>query len=187
MATPKPKRNRREAEPGAAAANPLDRYFGLGQAGSSIGIEFRAGIATFLTMAYIMFVNPAILAHAGMDPGAVFVATCLAAALGSALMGLWANYPIAMAPGMGLNAYFAYTIVPELGGDWRLALGCVFVSGVLFFLLSLSRLRAWLIDAIPISLKLGIAAGIGFFLALIALQNAGLVAADPATEGADEA
>ena len=181
MATPKPKRNRREAEPGAAAANPLDRYFGLGQAGSSIGIEFRAGIATFLTMAYIMFVNPAILAHAGMDHGAVFVATCLAAALGSALMGLWANYPIAMAPGMGLNAYFAYTIVPELGGDWRLALGCVFVSGVLFFLLSLSRLRAWLIDAIPISLKLGIAAGIGFFLALIALQNAGLVAADPAT------
>ena len=98
MATPKPKRNRREAEPGAAAANPLDRYFGLGQAGSSIGIEFRAGIATFLTMAYIMFVNPAILAHAGMDHGAVFVATCLAAALGSALMGLWANYPIAMAP-----------------------------------------------------------------------------------------
>jgi AGZA family xanthine/uracil permease-like MFS transporter len=181
MATPKPKRNRREAEPGAAAANPLDRYFGLGQAGSSIGIEFRAGIATFLTMAYIMFVNPAILAHAGMDHGAVFVATCLAAALGSALMGLWANYPIAMAPGMGLNAYFAYTIVPELGGDWRLALGCVFVSGVLFFLLSLSRLRAWLIDAIPISLKLGIAAGIGFFLALIALENAGIVAADPVT------
>jgi AGZA family xanthine/uracil permease-like MFS transporter len=181
VAARKPKRNRREAEPGAAAANPLDRYFGLGQAGSSIGIEFRAGIATFLTMAYIMFVNPAILAHAGMDHGAVFVATCLAAALGSALMGLWANYPIAMAPGMGLNAYFAYTIVPELGGDWRLALGCVFVSGVLFFLLSLSRLRAWLIDAIPISLKLGIAAGIGFFLALIALQNAGLVAADPAT------
>jgi AGZA family xanthine/uracil permease-like MFS transporter len=181
VAAPKPKRNRRETEPGAAAVNPLDRYFGLGQAGSSIGTEFRAGIATFLTMAYIMFVNPAILAHAGMDHGAIFVATCLAAALGSLLMGLWANYPIAMAPGMGLNAYFAYTIVPELGGDWRLALGCVFVSGVLFFLLSLSRLRAWLIDAIPISLKLGIAAGIGFFLALIALQNAGLVAADPAT------
>jgi adenine/guanine/hypoxanthine permease len=155
--------------------------FGLSAAGSSLVTEFRAGLATFLTMAYIMFVNPAILAQAGMDQGAVFVATCLAAALGSALMGLWANYPIAMAPGMGLNAYFAFTIVPELGGNWQLALGCVFVSGVLFFLLSVSRLRVWLIDAIPMSLKLGIAAGIGFFLALIALQNAGVVAADPAT------
>jgi adenine/guanine/hypoxanthine permease len=165
----------------AAAATGLDRYFGLSRAESSIATEFRAGVATFLTMAYIIFVNPAILAQAGMDHGAVFVATCLAAALGSALMGLWANYPIAMAPGMGLNAYFAFTIVPELGGDWQLALGCVFVSGVLFFLISLSRLRVWLIDAIPMSLKLGIAAGIGFFLALIALQNAGLVAADPAT------
>jgi len=168
-----------EAE--SASANPLDRLFGLSAAGSSLVTEFRAGLATFLTMAYIMFVNPAILAQAGMDQGAVFVATCLAAALGSALMGLWANYPIAMAPGMGLNAYFAFTIVPELGGNWQLALGCVFVSGVLFFLLSVSRLRVWLIDAIPMSLKLGIAAGIGFFLALIALQNAGVVAADPAT------
>jgi adenine/guanine/hypoxanthine permease len=180
MAVPRRNQDRKEAE-ALAGANPLDRYLGLGRAGSSIGTEFRAGLATFLTMAYIMFVNPAILAQAGMDHGAVFVATCLAAALGSMLMGLWANYPIAMAPGMGLNAYFAYTIVPELGGNWQLALGCVFVSGVLFFLLSLSRLRVWLIDAIPMSLKLGIAAGIGFFLALIALKNAGMVAADPAT------
>ena len=132
-------------------------------------------------MAYIMFVNPAILEKAGMDHGAVFVATCLAAAAGSLIMGLYANYPIALAPGMGLNAYFAFTMVPELGGNWQLALGCVFVSGVLFFLLSLSPLRAWLIDAIPMSLKLGIAAGIGFFLALIALENAGIVAADPIT------
>jgi AGZA family xanthine/uracil permease-like MFS transporter len=116
-----------------------------------------------------------------MDHGAVFVATCLAAAAGSLIMGLYANYPIALAPGMGLNAYFAFTMVPELGGNWQLALGCVFVSGVLFFLLSLSPLRAWLIDAIPMSLKLGIAAGIGFFLALIALENAGIVAADPVT------
>ena len=107
--------------------------------------------------------------------------TCLAAAAGSLIMGLYANYPIALAPGMGLNAYFAFTMVPELGGNWQLALGCVFVSGVLFFLLSLSPVRAWLIDAIPMSLKLGIAAGIGFFLALIALENAGIVAADPIT------
>lgn len=180
MAAPKRKLDRVETEP-PGPANSLDRYFGLSAAGSSLATEFRAGVATFLTMAYIMFVNPAILAQAGMDQGAVFVATCLAAALGSALIGLWANYPIAMAPGMGLNAYFAFTMVPELGGNWQLALGCVFVSGVLFFLLSLSRLRVWLIDAIPMSLKLGIAAGIGFFLALIALQNAGMIAADPAT------
>ncbi|HXG78284.1 MAG TPA: NCS2 family permease [Methyloceanibacter sp.] len=166
---------------GAPVSAALDRYFGLSAAGSNVATEFRAGVATFLTMAYIMFVNPAILEAAGMNHGAVFVATCLAAAVGSLLMGLWANYPIAMAPGMGLNAYFAFTMVPELQGNWQLALGCVFVSGVLFFLISLSPLRVWLIDAIPMSLKLGIAAGIGFFLALIALQNAGVVAADPST------
>jgi AGZA family xanthine/uracil permease-like MFS transporter len=159
----------------------LDRFFGLTASGSSLSTELRAGLATFLTMAYIMFVNPAILEKAGMDHGAVFVATCLAAAAGSIVMGLYANYPIAMAPGMGLNAYFAFTVVPELGGNWQLALALVFLSGALFFALSLSPLRAWLIDAIPMSLKLGIAAGIGFFLALIALENAGIVADDPAT------
>jgi adenine/guanine/hypoxanthine permease len=159
----------------------LDRAFGLTAAGSSVATEFRAGLATFLTMAYIMFVNPAILEKAGMDVGAVFVATCLAAAAGSIIMGLYANYPIALAPGMGLNAYFAFTVVPELQGNWQLALGCVFVSGVLFFALSLSPLRAWLIDALPMNLKLGIAAGIGLFLALIGLQNAGIVADDPVT------
>lgn len=187
MAAPKKKGRRKAGEepaPAVAAASdgsPLDRLFGLKASGSSVATELRAGLATFLTMAYIMFVNPAILERAGMDHGAVFVATCLAAALGSLIMGLYANYPIALAPGMGLNAYFAFTIVPELGGNWQLALGCVFVSGVLFFLLSLSPLRAWLIDAIPLSLKLGIAAGIGFFLALIALENAGIIADDPAT------
>src|SRR5262245_35413804 len=169
--------------PGEAVGNPspLDRYFGLAGAGSNVTTELRAGVATFLTMAYIMFVNPAILERAGMDHGAVFVATCLAAAFGSLIMGLYANYPIALAPGMGLNAYFAFTMVPALGGNWQLALGCVFVSGLLFFALSLSPLRAWMIDAMPMSLKLGIAAGIGFFLALVALENAGIVAADPAT------
>jgi AGZA family xanthine/uracil permease-like MFS transporter len=159
----------------------LDRYFGLSAQQTSVATELRAGLATFLTMAYIMFVNPAILEKAGMDHGAVFVATALAAAAGSLIMGLYANYPIALAPGMGLNAYFAFTLVPELGGDWRLALGVVFVAGALFFLLSLSPFRAWLVDAIPMNLKLGIAAGIGLFLALIGLQNAGIVAADPLT------
>jgi AGZA family xanthine/uracil permease-like MFS transporter len=185
MATAKRKGIRpQRVEPAPAAAgagSPLDRFFGLSASGSSVATELRAGLATFLTMAYIMFVNPAILAQAGMDHGAVFVATCLAAAAGSLIMGLYANYPIALAPGMGLNAYFAFTMVPELHGNWQLALGCVFVSGVLFFVLSLSPLRAWLIDAIPMNLKLGIAAGIGFFLALIALENAGIVAYDPAT------
>jgi hypothetical protein len=111
-------------------ASVLDRTFGLTAAGSSVPTELRAGLATFLTMAYIMFVNPAILEKAGMDHGAVFVATCLAAALSPAIMGLYANYPIALAPGMGLNAYFAFTMVPELGGNWQLALALVFLSGV---------------------------------------------------------
>ena len=161
--------------------NALDRFFGLAAHGTSVPTELRAGLATFLTDAYILFVNPAILEKAGMDHGAVFVATALAAAAGSLIMGLYANYPIALAPGMGLNAYFTFTLVPELGGNWRLALGIVFVSGALFFLLSLSPLRAWLVDAIPMNLKLGIAAGIGLFLALIGLQNAGIVAHDPVT------
>ena len=148
MADAKRKASRRqpEASPPAPRASGaggwLDRFFGLTAAGSGVATELRAGLATFLTMAYIMFVNPAILEKAGMDHGAVFVATCLAAAAGSLIMGLYANYPIALAPGMGLNAYFAFTVVPELGGNWQLALGLVFLSGVLFFALSLSPLRA---------------------------------------------
>jgi adenine/guanine/hypoxanthine permease len=159
----------------------LDRTCGLTAAGISVPTELRAGLATFLTMAYIMFVNPAILEKAGMDHGAVFVATYLAAALSTAIMGLYANYPIALAPGTGLNAYFAFTMVPKLGGNWQLALGMVFLSGALFLLISLTPLREWLINAIPLNLKLGIAAGIGLFLALIGLQNAGLVAAPDST------
>jgi xanthine/uracil/vitamin C permease (AzgA family) len=154
------------AEP-PGLASVLDRTFGLSAAGTTMPTELRAGLATFLTMAYIMFVNPAILEKAGMDHGAVFVATCLAAALSTAIMGLYANYPIALAPGMGLNAYFAFTMVRELGGNWQLALGIVFLSGALFLLISLTPLREWLINAIPLNLKLGIAAGIGLFLALI--------------------
>ena len=159
----------------------LDRFFGLTQSGTSIGTELRAGLATFLTMAYIMFVNPAILEKAGMDHGAVFVATCLAAAISSIVMGLYANYPIALAPGMGFNAYFAFTMVPELGGNWQFALGLVFLSGVIFFILSITPAREWLVNAIPMNLKLGIAAGIGLFLALVGFQNAGIITADPST------
>lgn len=170
-------REQEKREPQSA----LDRYFGLTASGTSVATECRAGVATFLTMAYIMFVNPAILEKAGLDHGAVFVATCLASAASTVIMGLYANYPIALAPGMGLNAYFAFTMVPELDGNWQLALGCVFLSGVLFLLISLTPAREWLINALPLNLKLGIAAGIGFFLALIGLQNAGIVVSDPTT------
>ncbi len=159
----------------------LDNWFGLSAHGTSLRRELVAGATTFLTMAYIMFVNPKILAAGGLDPGAVFVATCLASAFACAVMGLYANLPVALAPGMGMNAYFAFTVVPALGGDWRLALGCVFLSGILFLALSLSPAREWLINALPKSLKLSIAAGIGFFLALIGFANAGIVVASPAT------
>jgi AGZA family xanthine/uracil permease-like MFS transporter len=155
--------------------------FALSAHGTSVRREVVAGATTFLTMAYIMFVNPQILAHAGMDPGAVFVATCVASAATTALMGLYANLPVALAPGMGLNAYFAFTVVPAMGGDWRLALGCVFLSGILFVAISMTPAREWLINAIPKSLKLSIAAGIGFFLALIGFENAGIVMASPQT------
>ena len=127
----------------------LERVFKLSENKTNVRTEVVAGITTFLTMAYIIFVNPDILKAAGMPFGAVFAATCVAAAIGCFLMAFLANYPIALAPGMGLNAYFAFTMVPTLGGNWQLVLGCVFVSGLLFFALSLSPLRAWLIDAFP--------------------------------------
>lgn len=159
----------------------LDRMFKLAQHGTSVRREVVAGMTTFLTMAYIIFVNPAMLAQAGMDQGAVFVATCLAAAIGSILMGVLANYPIALAPGMGLNAFFTYGVVLGMGHSWQTALGAVFLSGVIFFLLSIFKVREWIINAIPRTLKLGIATGIGAFLAMIALQNAGIVVAHPNT------
>lgn len=159
----------------------LNNYFKLDEHQTTIRTELIAGITTFLTMAYIIFVNPNVLAQAGMDPGAVFVATCLAAAIGTLIMGAWANYPVALAPGMGLNAFFTYTVVLGMGRAWEVALGAVFLSGVLFFLLSVFRVREWIINSIPMSLRLGIAAGIGLFLAIIALQNAGIVVDHPAT------
>ena len=155
--------------------------FDLRGHGTDPKTEIMAGVTTFLTMAYITVVNPSILQAAGMDFGAVFVATCLAAALGTALMGLLANYPIALAPGMGLNAFFTYSVVQGMGHAWPVALGAVFVSGLLFLVLSLLPVRRWLIDSIPHSLVLAISAGIGFFLALVALQSAGIVVSHPTT------
>ncbi|WP_148253834.1 NCS2 family permease [Aidingimonas lacisalsi] len=159
----------------------LNDHFKLDEHGTSIRTEVIAGITTFLTMAYIIFVNPSILSEAGVDYGAVFVATCLAAAIGCLIMGLWANYPIALAPGMGLNAFFTYGVVLGMGYSWEAALGAVFLSGVTFFLLSVFKIREWIINSIPMSLRLGIAAGIGLFLAMIALQNAGIVVDNDAT------
>ncbi|MFB4368399.1 MULTISPECIES: NCS2 family permease [unclassified Pseudomonas] len=159
----------------------LERLFQLNAHNTNVRTEILAGVTTFLTMAYILFVNPSILGETGMDKGAVFVATCLAAAFGSVVMGLIANYPIALAPGMGLNAFFTYTVVLGMGHTWQVALGAVFLSACLFFLLSIFKIREWIINSIPLELRSAIAAGIGLFLALIALQNAGIVAANPAT------
>ncbi|SDJ62824.1 NCS2 family permease [Billgrantia gudaonensis] len=159
----------------------IDNHFKLTEHNTSVKTEVIAGITTFLTMAYIIFVNPSILSQTGMDSGAVFVATCLAAAFGCLIMGLWANYPIAQAPGMGLNAFFTYGVVMGMGYSWEAALGAVFFSGFIFFLLSVFKVREWIIHSIPLSLRLGIAAGIGLFLAMIALQNAGIVVANDAT------
>jgi AGZA family xanthine/uracil permease-like MFS transporter len=159
----------------------LDKYFEVTARGSTIRTEILAGLATFLTMAYIIVVNPSILKDAGMDFGAVFVATILAAAISTAIMGVWAKWPVALAPGMGLNAFFAYGIVIGMKQPWEVALGAVFLSGVLALILSLTGLREWLINSIPKSLKLGIGAGIGLFLAIIGLRNAGIVVAHPAT------
>lgn len=159
----------------------LAKYFELEQNGTTVRRETLAGITTFLTMAYIVFVNPAILADAGMDRDAAFVATCLAAAFGSLLMGILANYPIALAPGMGLNAFFTYTVVAQMGHSWQTALGVVFLSGIIFLLLSVFPVREWIVNSIPRALKMAISAGIGMFLAIIALKNAGIVVDSPAT------
>ncbi len=159
----------------------LEKIFQLKKFGTTPKTEVLAGVTTYLTMAYIIFVNPAMLADAGMDKGAVFVATCLAATVGCFIMGFWANLPVALAPGMGLNAFFTYGVVLGMGHTWQTALGAVFLSGVIFMLLSIFKFREWIIDAIPATLKKAIAAGIGAFLALIALKNAGIIVAHPAT------
>jgi AGZA family xanthine/uracil permease-like MFS transporter len=159
----------------------FERLFKLSEHGTTVRTELIAGVTTFLTMSYIIFVNPDILSSTGMDRDAIFVATCLAAALGSIVMALVANWPIGMAPGMGLNAFFAFTVVAALGFTWQQALGAVFISGMIFVLLTVTGVRRWLIDGIPHSLRSAIAAGIGLFLAIIALKSANIVVDNPAT------
>ncbi|MFC6670967.1 NCS2 family permease [Marinobacterium aestuariivivens] len=159
----------------------LDRFFKLSEHGTSIKTEVIAGLTTFVTMAYIIFVNPNIMADAGVDHGAAFVATCIGAALACFLMGLYANWPVGLAPGMGLNAFFTYTVVGEMGYSWQIALGAVFLSGVLFVILSFWKIREWLLNSIPMSLRFAMGAGVGLFLGLIGLKTAGIVVDSPAT------
>lgn len=159
----------------------LEKLFKLKEYGTDVRTEFIAGLATFMTMAYIIFVNPSILADAGMPAEGVFVATILAAVLGTLCMALITNYPFALASGMGLNAFFAYTIVGQMGLSWQVALGLVFLEGILFIILSVLPVREKIVNAIPMSVKTGISAGIGLFIAFIGLQNAGLTVDNPET------
>src|SRR6476659_705011 len=159
----------------------LERQFRLRENNTTVRIELVAGVTTFLTMVYIVFVNPQILGNAGMDKGAVFVATCIAAAVSTLVMALYANYPIALAPGLGLNAVFAFTGVLTYKYTWHQALGGVFCSGVIFFLISVFRIREYIINSIPKNLKFAISAGAGSFLDIIALEEAKIVVANPAT------
>ncbi len=159
----------------------LQRLFDLRGHGTTVRTEVVAGLTTFLTMAYIVVVNPAVLGAAGMPVAGVAVATCLAAGFGSILMGLLSNYPLALAPGMGLNAYFTYTVVKGMGLPWQTALGCVFISGVAFLLLTVAGVRRLIVSAVPRSLFAAVAGGIGLFIAFVGLADAGIVVAKPGT------
>ena len=159
----------------------MDKLFKLSAAKTTIGVELSAGLTTFMAMAYIAFVNPQMMASAGMDQGASFVATCLAAALACFLMGLYANWPVGLAPGMGLNAFFTYTIVGDMGYPWQTALGAVFIAGILFVVLTVTRLREWMLVSIPWNLRIAMGAGIGLFVGMIGLKNGGIIVDHPAT------
>lgn len=159
----------------------LERYFGLAALGTSVRTELIAGVTTFMTMAYIIFVNPAMISATGIDFGAAMMATCLSAAFATILMGAWVNYPIALAPGMGENAFFTYTVCLGMGVPWRVALGCVFIEGLIFITLTLTKMRQALMDSIPESLRHAVACGIGLLIAFVGLKDAGLVVANPAT------
>ena len=161
--------------------NHLDRFFKIAENGSTVGTEMRAGLVTFLTASYIIFVQPAVMSQAGMDFGAVMTATCIASAIGCLIMGLWANYPIALAPGMGINFYFTFSVVQGQGISWQVALGAVFLSGIGLILLTVLRFREVIINSIPQDLKIGIAGGIGLFITFIGLVQGGLIVRHPVT------
>ena len=159
----------------------LENFFAVSEHQTSIQKEILAGITTFITMAYIIFVNPQMMAQSGMDYGAIFVGTCLAAAVACLFMGLFANWPVGLAPGMGLNAFFTYTVVGEMGYSWEVALGAVLIAGILFFIMSITPLRRWMLDSIPLNLRIAMGAGVGLFIGFIGLKNGGIIIANGAT------
>ena len=159
----------------------LDQFFAIQAHQTSLQKEVLAGVTTFITMAYIIFVNPQMMAQSGMDHGAIFVGTCLAAAFACLFMGLYANWPVGLAPGMGLNAFFTYTVVGEMGYSWEVALGAVFIAGILFFIMSITPLRRWMLDSIPLNLRIAMGAGVGLFIGFIGLKNGGIIVANGAT------
>jgi AGZA family xanthine/uracil permease-like MFS transporter len=159
----------------------LERFFKLDDHNTSIGSEVVAGVTTFITMVYIIFVNPQMMAASGMDQGASFVGTCIAAALACLFMGLYANWPVGMAPGMGLNAFFTYTVVGDMGYSWQIALGAVFLAGILFVIMSVTRLRRWMLDSIPLNMRIAMGVGVGLFVGFIGLKSGGIIVANGAT------
>ena len=159
----------------------LNKFFHLEAKKTSIKNEFLAGLTTFITMAYIIFVNPQMMSDAGMNQGAIFVGTCLAAAFACFVMGFFANWPVGLAPGMGLNAFFTYTVVGEMGYSWEIALGAVFIAGILFFIMSITKLRVWMISSIPFNLRIAMGAGVGLFIGLIGLKSGGIIVSNEAT------
>jgi AGZA family xanthine/uracil permease-like MFS transporter len=159
----------------------LDSLFKLQANGTNVGTEVLAGCTTFITMVYIIFVNPQMMAASGMDQGASFVGTCLAAAIACFVMGLYANWPVGMAPGMGLNAFFTYTVVGEMGYSWQIALGAVFLAGIIFVIMSVTRLRRWMLDSISLNLRIAMGAGVGLFIGFIGLKSGGIIVANGAT------
>ena len=159
----------------------LDNVFKLNINGTNIKKEILAGFTTFITMSYIIFENPQILSTTGMDFGAVFVGTCLAASIACFIMGFIANWPVGLAPGMGLNAFFTYSVVGEMGYSWETALGAVFLSGILFFIMSVTPIRKWIIDSIPENLRIAMASGVGFFIGFIGLKNGGIIVSNDTT------
>ena len=159
----------------------LERIFDLQENNTNIKQEFLAGFTTFITMAYIIFVNPQMMSASGMDHGASFVGTCIAAALACFVMGFYSNWPVALAPGMGLNAFFTYTVVGEMGYSWEVALGAVFLAGILFVIMSVTPLRRWMLDSIPLNLRIAMGSGVGLFIGFIGLKSGGIIVANEAT------
>ncbi len=159
----------------------IEKLFKLKENGTTANTEMVAGVTTFMTMGYIIFVNPQIMSGAGLDYGASFVATCLVASLACFIMGFYANWPVGLAPGMGLNAFFTFTVVGEMGYDWQVALGAVFLAGVLFFIISVTPLRRWILNSIPLNLRIAMGAGVGLFIGFIGLKNGGIIVPNSAT------